>query len=95
MLHIINDGIAPGISLYYNIIIINIVNILYTIPHKEAINNLIKLMGRMLVISQLILFLFYLVGNLLVFWFYIPGINGLCSQAFMLRKIFKIFEMQE
>ena len=95
LLHIVNDQSLPGLSLYFNIIVINIVNIIYTIPHKDAINNLIQKMGNQLAISQIFLFLSFIAANLLIFFFYFRGINNLCNQIIILRKIFKIFDMQE
>jgi hypothetical protein len=95
LLYIINDGILARMSILFNVIIINIIHLIYTIPHKEAISLLIKRMKSYIMISELIYFSYDIIAILFVAFFYIPGINNLCNQIFILRKIFKIVEIQE
>ena len=91
----INDGILSRISLFFDFIVFHVIEIANTIPHKESINKLIKKMNNIIIISEIIFLLYDIVAILFVFILYIPGINRLCNQIYILRKIFKIFEMEE
>ena len=95
LLHIINNQSLPSLSIFFNIIIINTFTAIYTIPHKNAINNLIKLMDKLLAFSQIVLLFFFIIVNIFAFFLFIPGINNLCNQILILQKIFKICEMEQ
>ena len=95
LLYIINDGTLARMSILFNVIIINIIDLIYTIPHKEAVSLLIKRMKNLIMISELIYLSYDIISILFVAFLYIPGINNLCNQVYILRKIFKIFEFQE
>ena len=91
----INDGILSRISIFFGTTVYNIIEITNTIPHKEAINNLIKKMNNIIIISEIIFLIYDIIAILFVFILYIPGINKLCNQIYILRKIFKILEIEE
>ena len=93
--HIINDGKLSEISLFFNSIIIYIIEITTKIPFENAINKLLNKLGNLILISEIIFLCFDLVAILFVIFLYIRGINQLCNKIFGLRKIFRIFEMQE
>ena len=93
--HLINGGTLPKLSLYFNIFIISILQDIYDIPQKDAIQILIKKMKILIKITEVIYFIFNIVVILFLVAFYFPGINNLCNQIFTLRKIFKITEIQE
>ena len=82
-------------SLFFDLAIFHVVRITNTIPLKESIYNLIKKMNNIIIISEIIYLLYDIIAILFVFLFYMPGINRLCNQIYILRTIFKIFEMEE
>ena len=71
------------------------ISIINTKPHTEAINRLIFNLKLLISTSEAIFFSYYLGIILFSFFFYIPGINGLCAQIFMLQNIFQISESRE
>ena len=70
------------------------ISIINTKPHTEAINRLIFNLKLLISSLEILFFLYYLGIILFSFFFYIPGINGLCAQIFMLKNIFKISERE-
>jgi len=93
--HIKNDGTLSKISLFFNIIIIYIVEIINRVPFRNSINKLLNRLGILIIISEIAFLLFDLIVILLVILLYFRGINNLCGKIFGLRKIFQIFELQE
>ena len=83
------------VSLYFNIFMIFMISIINTNPHTEAINRLIYNLKLLISSSEILFFLYYFGILLFSNFFYIPGINGLCEQIFMLKNIFKISENRE
>jgi len=93
--HIKNDGTLSKISLFFNIIIIYIIEIINRVPFRNSINKLLNRLGILIIISEIAFLLFDLIVILLVILLYFRGINNLCGKIFGLRKIFQIFELQE
>jgi len=93
--HIINDGTLSKISLFFNSIIIYIIEITNRVPFRNAINKLLNRLEKLIIISEIAFLLFDLIAILFVIFLYIRGINNLCNKIFGLRKIFQIFELQE
>ena len=93
--HIINDGTLSKISLFFNSIIIFIIEITNKIPFQNSIKKLLNKLGNLILVSEIVFLCFDLVAILFVIFLYIKGINQLCNQIFGLRKIFKIYELQE
>jgi hypothetical protein len=83
------------VSLYFNIFMIFMISIINTKPHAEAINRLINNLKLLISSSEFLFFLYYLSIIIFSYFYYIPGINGLCEQIFMLKNIFKISENRE
>ena len=93
--HIINDGTLSKISLFFNSIIIYIIEITNKIPFQNSISKILNKLESLILVSEVVFLFFDLVAILFVIFLYIRGINQLCSQIFVLRKIFQIFELQE
>ena len=93
--HIINNGTLSRISLFFNSIIIYIIEITNKIPFQNSISKLLNRLEKLILISEIAFLCFYLVAIIFVIFLYIRGINQLCNQIFGLKKIFQIFELQE
>ena len=83
------------ISLFFDTIVISVIKIAFSDPYKKAIENLIKLLKELIQLSLIIFLLCDIIAILFVKFLYEPGINKLCNQIFVLRKVFKIYEIQE
>ena len=95
MNHIMNDLILSNISLFFDNVIIYIVEIVFANPYKEAIEGLTQKLKNLIIITEIIYFSFDIISILFVIFLYISGINSLCKQIFILREVFKIFEINE
>ena len=93
--YIMNDGIISRISLFFNSIVIYLLEITVKKPHREAVTNLIYTLNFLIKATGIIFLLWDIILIILVIFFYIPGINCLCNQIFVLKNIFKIYEIQE
>jgi len=93
--HIINDGTLSKISLFFNTIMIFIIELTNNIPFRKSINKLLNRLENLIILSEIAFLLFDLIAILFVLFLYVKGINKLCNKIFGLRKIFQIFELQE
>ena len=93
--HIINDSSLSRISLFFDFVIIYILELTNTKPHKEAFDRLMNKLKGIIQISQIIFLIFNIIAILLTIFLFISGINNLLNQIFLLKKVFKIFEIQE
>ena len=92
--HIIGKGALSKISIFFNVIIIHILEITNTTPHRNGINNLLRKFSKLIIISECsyILFVFIII---IFATFFFSGINKKCNQIILLKQIFKIVEIQE
>ena len=93
--HINHNPYISTVSFYFNIFMIFMISIINTKPHTEAINKLIYNLKLLISSSESLFLLFYFGIIIFSYFYYIPGINGLCEQIFMLKNIFKISEDRE
>jgi len=93
--HIINDGTLSKITLFFNCIIIYIIELTNNVPIRNSISKLLKRIGFLIMSSEISFLLFDLITIFFVLFIYIKGINNLCTKTFGLKKIFQIFEIQE
>ena len=93
--HIINGGIIAKVSLFFDYVIIFLIEIAYAIPYREAIDRIDIKLKTLIKISQILFFIYYIIAILFIVLLYIPGINNLCNQIYILKQVFKIFEIQE
>ena len=59
------------------------------------IESLITKLNLLILVSHIIYFLCDIIAIFFVVFFYLRGINNLCNQIFILKKVFKVFEMHE
>ena len=92
--HIIGKGSIAKISLFFNVIIIHILEVTNTLPHRNGINNLLKRFTHVIIFSEFIyIFLTFIIIIFTTFFF--SGINKKCNQIILLKQVFKIVETQE
>ena len=83
------------VILFFDLIVTNIIEATNIQPHEQSIQTLIRKMKNLNLLSQIIFLLCDIIAIFFITLFYIPGINNLCNQIFILRKTFKIVEMHE
>jgi hypothetical protein len=93
--HIINDGTLSNISLFFNSIIIYIIELTNNIPLRNSISIILNRLQNLIIISEIAFLMFDIIAILFVLLLYVRGINNLCHKIFGLRKIFQIFELQD
>ena len=76
--HLITVGTLPRVSLFFNIIVINVIHAFYTVPHKDAIDNLIYNMKKLIQITEIVFLFIDIIAIFCVTLFYLPGIKKLC-----------------
>ena len=92
---IMNQGILSKSSVFFNVIVIYILEITNSEPCKNSIKKLLSKLRNSIKITQVIFLLFDLLSIIFVFFLYIKGIDNLCNQIFILKNVFKIFEIQD
>jgi hypothetical protein len=93
--HIINDGTLSKISIFFNTIIIYIIEITINEPFRNSINKLLSRLEKLIMNSEICFLFLDIISILFVLFLYVKGINNLCNKIFCLRKIFQIFDLQE
>jgi len=92
---IMEQGILSKSSVFFNIIVIYILEITNSEPCKNSIKKLLSRLKNSIHITEVIFFLFDVLSIIFVFFLYIKGIDNLCNQIFILKNVFKIFEIQD
>ena len=92
--HLINGALGQT-TIFFNCILVYVLEVTNNKPHKDGIDNLLSLLNNYIIITEsLFVGLDFFLILLSVFYF-ILKIKNYCSQFFLLKKIFKIFEIQE
>ena len=92
--HLINGALGQT-TIFFNCILVYVLEVTNNTPHKNGIDNLLSLLNYNIIITEsLFLGLDFFLILLSVFYF-ILNIKNYCSQLFLLKRIFKIFEIQE
>ena len=91
----LKEGKFGNIIVNFNCILIYLLDIISSRMHKIEIDNLIILLKRNLMITLIITFLFYFILIILTRLFYIRRHKIYCNQVLLLKKVFKIYEIQE
>jgi hypothetical protein len=92
---IMSQGILARSSVFFNVIVIYILEITNSEPCKNSIKILLARLGNSIRITEVIILLFDLLSIIFVFFLYIKGIDNLCNQIFILKNVFKLFEIQD
>ena len=93
--HLINCDYISKVSLFFDIIVINVLQLTNFEPHRKAFIRLIKKFKSLIKISEIIYLSSDIMAIFVVLLFYISGINSLFNQIVILRDVFKIHEVQE
>jgi hypothetical protein len=93
--NIINNYYRNNVSIFFNYIITFLLEITNTLPHQNIIEALISKLRLNIIVSHIIYLLYDIVAVLFVVFFFISGINSLCNRIFILKKIFKVYEIHE
>ena len=96
LLNIIMDqGIISKSSVFFNTIVIYILEITNIEPCKNSIKILLIRLKNFIQFTGVIFLLLDALSIIFVFFLYIKGIDNLCNQIFILKNIFKIYEIQD
>ena len=91
----LSDGALGQTTIFFNCILVYVLELTNNQPHKNGIDNLLNLLNTNIIITEsLFAGLDFFLIFLSVFYF-IFNIKNYCSQFFLLKKIFKIYEIQE
>jgi len=93
--HFNSGGTISRMSLFFNCILIYLLELTNSDPHKKAVQKLLKLFVFSIRLTELIYLFFDILLINIVIFVYIKNIKSSCKQIFLLRKIFKIFEIHE
>ena len=90
----LNKGNFGNIIINYNSILIYILNLISDKMHKIEIDALIFLFKNNLTITLIITFLFYFFLIIIMRLLYIRKLKIYCNKVILLKKVFKIAELQ-
>ena len=91
----INSGILGKITAFFNCVIIYVINISINYPHNLAVEKIKYYLTKNIIITEAVFIGLDFLLLFIIFFFYISSINNYCNQIILLKKIFKIFEIQE
>ena len=91
----IKTGNIGRATIFFNCILIYVIEVINNQPHKNGIDNLLNLLNRNLLITGILLLVMSLSSFILSLFFYISNIKNYCNQFFLLKNIFKIFDNQD
>ena len=87
-------GNLARITVFFNAIILHILEIVNTLPHREGIANILSYLSTLILYSEIIFICCDIISIIFSLFFY-KSINNKCSQILLLKQIFKIVEIQE
>jgi len=92
--HLINGALGQT-TIFFNCILVYVLELTNNQPHKKGINNLLSLLNKNIIMTESLFagLDFFLI--LLSVFYFILNIKNYCNQFFLLKKVFKIFEIQE
>ena len=91
----LNEGKLGKIQIHFNCILIYILNLISNKMHKTEISFLILRLKTNLSVTLIASLLSYLILILIVRLAYIRKLKQFCNQIILLKKIFKIYDIQE
>ena len=92
--HVYNGTLGKN-TIFFNCILIYIIEITNNKPHKKGVDKLLGFLWRNIIMTEVVYICLYFLLIFLSFFFFILNIKNLCNQLFLLRKIFKINEIQD
>ena len=92
--HIKEGGLISRICVFFNVMILHILEVTNTVPHREGIKNILSYLSTLILYSEIIFICCDIISIIFSLFFY-KSINNKCSQILLLKQIFKIVEIQE
>ena len=90
----IRDGALGRISLFFNIIMTFLIDIVYYKRHRIAIKRIIKILESYIQITGFIFIFYDIVLTVIIIFFFIRRIKKYCNQILLLKNIFQITKME-
>ena len=91
----LKKGLPGQIKVFFNCILIYILDVINNLPHDIARNKLNSIFNRDIVITESIFIGLDFFIIFITFLSFISNIKNYCRQIILLKKIFKIYEIQE
>ena len=92
--HIKDEDFLSRLAVFFNVMIMHILELTNTLPHREAIKNILSYLSDLILLSEIIFICCDIISILFSLFFY-KSINNKCSQILLLKQIFKIVEIQD
>ena len=86
----LRDGALGRISLFFNIIMTFLINIVYYKRHTIAIQRIIKMLESYIQITGFVFVLYDIVLTVIIIFFFIRRIKKYCNQILLLKNTFQI-----
>ena len=83
------------IAIFFNIIIIYLLEVLFNIPHSNSSIKLLKLLKKNFLITEISFVVIDFIFIMFIIFFFISKIKNYCEQILLLKNTFKIFENQD
>jgi hypothetical protein len=90
----LREGALGRISLFFNIIMTFLINIVYYKRHKIAIQRIIKILESYIQITGFVFILYDLVLTIIIIFFFIRRIKKYCNQILLLKNTFQITKVE-
>jgi hypothetical protein len=91
----LKSRIIGKVSLSFNIILIYLLEILYSKPHKYAISQLLRKLKVYIDMTELSFITIDIIFIIFIIFYFISSIKNNCDQILLLKNVFKIYEIQE
>jgi hypothetical protein len=90
----LREGALGRISLFFNIIMTFLINIVYYKRHTIAIQRIIKMLESYIQITGFVFVLYDIVLTVIIIFFFIRRIKKYCNQILLLKNTFQITKME-
>ena len=91
----LKEGNLGRVSLFFNNVLIYLLEIIFSKPHKTAVTKLLSILKKSILITELSFIIIDIIFILIILFFFISRIKKYCNQILLLKKTFKICESQE
>ena len=81
-------------SLFFNTIVTNLINIIYSKRHRIAIERLLKLLKNNIQLTGILFIVYDVVLTIVIIFFFIRKIKNYCNQIILLKKTFQITKFE-
>ena len=84
-----------GIANFFNVVIIYLLEVLFSKPHINATNKVLELLKKNILMTEITFIVIDIIFVVIIIFFFIAKIKKYCNQILLLKNTFKIFENQE